>query len=157
MKTKVIFLMTSLVLFSVLLVFFLTKAGDSAVAGGSEVLRTEQESFQLISGGPGVFAETGDLTAAEFQKLRNAGREFVVIDVREPDEFAGGRIPGAKNIPLGKLAGRLGEIPKDKDVVLVCRSGRRSGMALDTLKANGYTKAHNLLGGMNGWDGSVDR
>jgi rhodanese-related sulfurtransferase len=74
-----------------------------------------------------------------------------VLDVRTPEEFAAGHVPGAVNISHEQLATRLAEVPKDKDVVLYCRSGRRAGMAADVLRANGYTRLSHLDGDMQAW------
>lgn len=89
------------------------------------------------------------IDAAKANQL--AGRDdVVVLDVREDWEFASGHVPGAQWIPLGELAGRLDEVPKDKTVVAVCRSGNRSGQATELLRQNGF-QAHNMAGGMNAW------
>ena len=74
-----------------------------------------------------------------------------VLDVRTPQEFAEGHVPGAVNVPHDQLASRLGEVPKDKDVVLYCRSGRRSALAAGVLAANGYTRVSQLEGDMQAW------
>lgn len=80
----------------------------------------------------------------------------VIVDVREPDEFRGGRIPGSRSIPLGTLAARTGEIPRDCEVVVVCLSGARSSAACKHLQASGV-QAKNLNGGMIGWRGPLER
>ena len=76
-----------------------------------------------------------------------------VIDVREPDEYSGafGHILGAKLVPLGSLVARLEELPKDKPLVMVCRSGARSAQATVLLKNKGVAKVANLAGGMLRW------
>ena len=74
-----------------------------------------------------------------------------VLDVRTPQEYAEGHVPGAVNVPYDQLASRLAEVPKDKDVVLYCKSGRRAGIAADVLAANGYTRLSHLEGDMNAW------
>ena len=74
-----------------------------------------------------------------------------VLDVRTPEEYAAGHVPGAVNVPYDQVASRLAQIPKDKDVVLYCRSGRRAGLAADVLAANGYTKLEHLQGDMQAW------
>jgi phage shock protein E len=74
-----------------------------------------------------------------------------VLDVRTPQEFADGHVPGAVNVPYDQLASRLAEVPKDKDVVLYCKSGRRAGIAADVLAANGYKRLSHLEGDMNAW------
>jgi rhodanese-related sulfurtransferase len=74
-----------------------------------------------------------------------------LLDVRTPQEYAEGHIAGAVNVPYDQLATRLAEVPKDKDVVLYCRSGRRAGIAADVLAANGYTRLSHLEGDMIAW------
>jgi phage shock protein E len=69
-----------------------------------------------------------------------------VVDVRSPDEFRDGSYPGAVNIPLQTLAARLGELPRDKPVVLYCASGARSGMAARQLKQAGFADVTNAGG-----------
>ena len=81
----------------------------------------------------------------------NAQGKVTVIDVREDWEFAEGHIPGATLIPLGSLPDRVDEIPNDKPVVLVCRSGNRSGQAFRFLSGEGFEDVHNMTGGMNNW------
>ena len=76
-----------------------------------------------------------------------------VIDVREADEYASGHLPEARNFPVGSLAERAGELDKLKDtpLILVCQSGARSGGACKTLTKLGFTKVHNLEGGIAAW------
>jgi rhodanese-related sulfurtransferase len=73
-----------------------------------------------------------------------------ILDVREPDEWDAGHIDGALHIPLADLPGRVGELPADEDLVVVCRTGGRSGRATAWLVQNGYD-AVNLDGGMGAW------
>lgn len=70
-----------------------------------------------------------------------------IIDVRSPDEFADGAYPGAKNIPVNALVGRLNDVgPKDKPVVVYCASGGRSAVAAQILRANGFVDVLNAGG-----------
>ena len=85
------------------------------------------------------------------QRLTSGERPPVVIDVREPDEYAAGHIEHAQLVPLGMIGEGL-DVPKDHQVVLVCRSGRRSGQAQETLAAQGYTNVSNMQGGMLAWE-----
>ena len=78
-------------------------------------------------------------------------QHLFVLDVRTPQEFAEGHVPGAVNVPYDQLASRLAEVPQDKDVVLYCKSGRRAGIAADVLAANGYTRLAHLEGDMPAW------
>jgi len=74
----------------------------------------------------------------------------LVVDVREPVEWDAGHIPGSVLIPLGELGARVGELPRDRRMVIVCRTGSRSGYAADALHGAGYDVA-NLRGGLFAW------
>lgn len=73
-----------------------------------------------------------------------------ILDVRQPEEFQGGHIAGAKLIPLNELSKRMNELPKNKEIICVCQSGNRSRSAAGMLTASGY-KAINMTGGMFAW------
>jgi phage shock protein E len=75
----------------------------------------------------------------------------LIVDVREPDEFSAGHIDGAVLAPLASVVERLGSVGKDREIVLVCRSGRRSANAYGILADQGYTNLRNLEGGMLAW------
>ncbi len=77
--------------------------------------------------------------------------DVVFIDVREQDEYDAGHIPGVTLIPLGSVPSRMNEIPKDKTVIAVCRSGNRSSQATQYLRDQGFDNVHNMNGGMNEW------
>ncbi|AEV15833.1 MAG: rhodanese-like domain-containing protein [Thermus sp.] len=77
--------------------------------------------------------------------------EVFILDVREPNEFQAGRIPGAVNIPVRELPKRMGELPKGiKPIIVYCGSGHRGGMALVFLKGQGYN-VKNIIGGFKAW------
>jgi rhodanese-related sulfurtransferase len=76
-----------------------------------------------------------------------------VLDVRTTEEFTAGHVPGAVNIPYDQVASRLAEVPKDRDVVLYCRSGRRAQLAAAVLADNGYARLEHLQGDMPAWAG----
>jgi|JRYD01.1.fsa_nt_gb rhodanese-related sulfurtransferase len=82
---------------------------------------------------------------------------LVILDVRTPEEFAAGHIPGAINIPVGEIGARLAELEasRDKTIVAYCRSGRRAGVALKALHEAGFTKLSHLAGDMPGWEESA--
>jgi adenylyltransferase/sulfurtransferase len=98
--------------------------------------------------------ETGEdeaMTADQLRQWRADGTPHVLIDVREPSEHAVNRIDGAILIPLRQLPGRLSEIPKGQPVVVHCKMGGRSAIAVGMLKLAGYD-AHNLKGGIQAWE-----
>ena len=88
---------------------------------------------------------------ALFERQAKKDQSLFVLDVRSPEEFAAGHVPGAVNVPYDQVASRLAEIPTDKDVVIYCRSGRHTGLAAEVLEANGYTKLEHLQGDMQAW------
>ena len=83
------------------------------------------------------------------EKLKNGNRPFL-LDVREKQELRDGYISGSKLIPLGQLPNRMKELPKDREIICVCRSGNRSRSAAKQLIAAGYS-ASNMKGGMLAW------
>ena len=95
------------------------------------------------------------ITAKELEQKLKAGESLNIIDVREDEEVAMGKIPGAKHITLGQIPGRLTELDKNQHYYMVCRSGGRSGKACQFLAQNGYDVT-NMTGGMLDWEGEVE-
>jgi len=97
-----------------------------------------------------------DITPSEVaEKLKN-GEEIVLVDVREPYEWETGHVSEATHIPLAQVPGRLDDIPRDRDVVMICRSGGRSERARQYLAQQGYARVKNMVGGMQRWAREVD-
>ncbi|MEC1868862.1 rhodanese-like domain-containing protein [Bacillus paralicheniformis] len=92
------------------------------------------------------------LTEEEF---RAGYRKSQLIDVREPNEYEGGHILGARNIPLSQLKQRKSEIRPDKPVYLYCQNNVRSGRAAQTLRKHGCKEIYNLKGGFKKWGGKI--
>jgi len=91
-----------------------------------------------------------DITTAEAPAwLRERGA--LVVDVREPAEYASGHVPGAISIPQADLALRLDDIPRERDVLVVCEGGVRSLRASKFLRQTGFASVNNLVGGTNAW------
>ncbi|OZM58160.1 rhodanese [Lottiidibacillus patelloidae] len=95
-----------------------------------------------------------ELTVKEVEQLIK-DKQVSLIDVREVDEVEAGKIPGIKNIPLSEFTERIAEIEKDKEHILICRSGNRSGKACAYLTQLGYNVI-NMSGGMLEWEGEVE-
>jgi rhodanese-related sulfurtransferase len=98
--------------------------------------------------------EPGWIESAELQRRLAAGDALVIVDVRQPDEFATppGHLPGAVNVPLPELADRMADIAARKQsVVLVCKTDRRSARAATELLAAGLRDVAVLRGGTDGW------
>ncbi len=77
-----------------------------------------------------------------------------LLDVREDDEFTAGHAPGAVHLPMAEVPARRGEVPADRDVVVVCRVGARSAQVVAYLRAGGWDNVSNLDGGMHAWAGA---
>lgn len=94
------------------------------------------------------------MSSISVKELKEKLKEFVIVDVREPDETSQGTIQDAKAIPLGKLMRDVGKgvitFPKDKPIVCYCGSGIRGSIAVDFLQKKGYN-ALNLEGGYSAW------
>lgn len=84
----------------------------------------------------------------EARKVLSAGG--VLLDVREDEEWEAGHAPEATHVPLTELESRIEEVPRDKDVVVTCRSGARSSRVVSALEGAGFS-LHNLDGGMKDW------
>lgn len=97
------------------------------------------------------------LSAAAFKQELDPSKKSLLIDVRERGEFKGGHIQGAKNIPLSELNRRLGDIPKDRNLLLYCRSGMRSKNAARILAKHGYNRLAHLRGGISAWSGPLSK
>lgn len=85
---------------------------------------------------------------AELERAHAEGA--LVVDVREPDEYASGHVPGARSVPLDSVPDRLGELPKDQPVYVVCKSGGRSAKGAEVMAQAGLD-ARSVDGGTAGW------
>lgn len=103
-------------------------------------------------------ATTEDLNVrvAEAQELWEK-QEAIILDVRTEEEYAQGHIPGVLFIPLDQLPTRIEEVPKDKKMLIICRSGNRSLEATQLLRDKGYTHVYNVTEGMSSWKGLVEK
>lgn len=89
-----------------------------------------------------------EIDIAEAVRRLDAGT--FVLDVREPDEYEEGHVPGAPLIPLGDIVERADEVPTDREVLVICKSGGRSRKAAEALRARGVD-AVNIAGGTMAW------
>jgi rhodanese-related sulfurtransferase len=90
-----------------------------------------------------------EISVGEAVRRRDAGA--FMLDVRQPEEWVQAHIPGSTLIPLGELAARVREVPRDRDIVVVCRSGNRSQEGRDILRKAGRTRVASMAGGLLGW------
>ena len=98
-----------------------------------------------------------EISAAELKKLQETEGDVQLIDVRQPDEYAFARIPGAKLIPLGEIVRRMDELDETRVAILQCKMGGRSAKAIEILRLAGYKgEMKNLRGGITSWSDEVD-
>ncbi len=114
---------------------------------------------QLFSSGPTLadidpnmdLATLGKTVTVHHAAALKHRKDIMLIDVREDWEYAQGHIPGVKHIPLGDIGKKLKKIPRNKTVILTCRSGSRSGRAYAQLTSKGFDNVHNMTGGFLAW------
>ena len=94
------------------------------------------------------------ITTDELQQKLEAGEKLELVDVREDEEVAAGMIPGAKHIKMMEIPNRMNELEREKEYIIICRSGARSSNVCQYLQDQGY-KVRNMVGGMLEWKGSV--
>ena len=118
------------------------------------MIRAGLAALALLFSTPGCAGETPRLGQdALLERMSSGSAELVVLDVRTAQEFEQGHVPGAINISHDELEARLPELAadRDKDVVVYCRSGRRAGLAIETLRQAGFRRPLHLEGDYLGW------
>ena len=96
-----------------------------------------------------------DMTPEELKQRLDAGDDLFVLDVREPNEYQICNL-GGHLIPLNELPKRVSELDPSREIVVHCKMGGRSAKAVDFLKQAGFTRVHNLAGGINAWAERID-
>ena len=118
--------------------------------------------YEEFCGIPGHEIETGsagepwDITPTELEAQLKSGTSLCLVDVRQPHEMEISHLDGTRNIPLEQLAVRCAELDPQDEIVLICKAGVRSARALHILRGEGFSKLHNLKGGLNAWAREVD-
>uniref|UniRef100_A0A831UEU0 Rhodanese-like domain-containing protein n=1 Tax=Geobacter metallireducens TaxID=28232 RepID=A0A831UEU0_GEOME len=92
-----------------------------------------------------------DIRSGEAKSLLAAKKNAFLLDVRTPAEFRQGRLQGAVLIPISEVERRLGEIPRNRPVVVYCAVGSRSGLVAGFLAQKGYREVYNMADGIVGW------
>ena len=124
---------------------------DAEESADTPISAVEESADAPISA---VDASAGTpISAAQLAERIEAGTAPLILDVRNPDEYAEAHIPGAINIPRNELSRRLAELPSDKsrEIVVHCYGGRRAGLAEETLRGSGYSNVRDLTGHWQEW------
>jgi adenylyltransferase/sulfurtransferase len=130
----------------------LQKDPECAVCGSHPTIR----ELKAYEGYCGVQENLMDMTVKELKERMDRGDAPRLIDVREPHEAAICSIPGGELIPAGQFAQQLGELDENEEVVIYCKTGGRSGLAVQMMKHRGFTNARNLAGGVIAWINEID-
>jgi rhodanese-related sulfurtransferase/rubrerythrin len=99
--------------------------------------------------------ETMNVDQAKEWFIGNKGSEFIILDVRQPEEYRSGHLPGAVFIPLPDLINKVGGLDHAKPIIAYCRSGNRSRAAAAFLLSYGFSKVYSMDGGITAWNGQV--
>jgi glyoxylase-like metal-dependent hydrolase (beta-lactamase superfamily II)/rhodanese-related sulfurtransferase len=129
-------------------VLSLARVGYENVAGylAGGISTWQSEGLPTTSG------DVQDISPQDLAQKLASGEDLMVVDVREPWEFAQGHVPGAMLIPLQSLGGKLSKLDPEKPVAVICASGNRSESAAALLGQKGFKKVYNILNGMYGWE-----
>jgi molybdopterin/thiamine biosynthesis adenylyltransferase/rhodanese-related sulfurtransferase len=133
--------------------FKFSRRDECAVCGKQPTIKEPQDAAEFCSSD--VLAAIRRLSAPELQ-VRLVREPVVLIDVREPREFAAGHVADAINVPIAELQQRIGELPRDQQLIFVCRSGARSLMACGIAARAGIITIAHLEGGLLAWMNEVD-
>jgi rhodanese-related sulfurtransferase len=106
----------------------------------------------LLVATPGFSAMTRNLDATKARDLVATEKQLYILDVRTPQEFAQVRLADAQLIPIDSLLKRIGELPKDRPILVYCAVGQRSSQVSSYLTQAGYPDIYNLTGGIWGWE-----
>lgn len=97
-----------------------------------------------------------EVSVQELKRELDSVTPPILIDVREADELEISHFPVFIHIPMSQIPSRRDELVEDADLVIVCRSGSRSGRITNYLLSSGYTRVRNLAGGINAWAAAID-
>lgn len=133
---------------------------ECPVCGDRPTIREliDYHEFCGVARGAGVEDQPAgaDLTPPQLKAKMDRGDDFLLLDVREPNEVQICRLPGSVLIPMREVPRRLGELDRNKEIVVYCRSGARSGKIADLLRSQGFANVRNLTGGILAWSDQVD-
>lgn len=138
---------------------FKLKKDSQCPVCGSQPTVTELIDYVGFCGVPAIEGlEVPEVAAAEVRDALDRGDEFLLLDVREPDEVTTAQIEGSRGLPLGELEARMDELAswRQRRIVVHCHTGARSARACQALRAAGFRNVANLAGGIEAWSLTVD-
>jgi hydroxyacylglutathione hydrolase len=130
---------------------FIDQLSESVPARPLNITSIEATNRGLADHSWAMLTTSPEVTEIELAKLESRAAETLLIDVREPVEYAEGHVPGAVNLPQADLAARLDELPRDQPIFVICQGGYRSLRAAQFLKQMGFGLVESVAGGTAGW------
>jgi rhodanese-related sulfurtransferase len=129
-------------------------AGCSGESGGAEESQEAARQVAVPDGPTPTLSSPQVITSADLVKRLEGEDVPVILDVRSPEEYAGGHIPGAINVPYDQIAANLDSLESflAAEIVVYCRTGRRAGVAEKALREAGFTQVVDLEGHMTSWN-----
>ena len=97
-----------------------------------------------------------EISVTELKRMHDETEPFMLLDVREDDEIATASLDFARHIPMASVPERLGSLPKDRPIIVMCHGGTRSGRVAKYLRENGFPDVANLTGGIDAWSVEID-
>lgn len=135
--------------------FKLRRDSECPVCGENPTI-TAPIDYEQFCGATDNTATVPEISVGELKRKQDAGETYLLLDVREPNEYEIARIEGAKLIPLGQLAARVEELRDGREIVIHCHSGMRSAHAVQMLRKAGLQNVFNLAGGIDAWSEEID-
>ena len=123
---------------------------------------TELIDYEVFCGVPQAASAKAEqenvpsFSVAELRRKLDAGENFLLLDIRESYEYDIAHLPGTKLIPPGDLPSRMSELDSAQDIILYCKNGQRSAQAVRQLQEAGFSKLHNVAGGIDAWASEID-
>lgn len=135
--------------------FHLRRDPECPVCGENPRI-TAPIDYETFCGGPGVASEVPEIDVRALQTKLASAEPCILLDVREPFEVEVAQIAGANLIPLGQLPSRLGELDREKEILVLCHGGTRSAQAAEFLRSAGFERVFNVAGGIDAWSVEID-
>jgi len=137
--------------------FNLRRDAECPVCGENPTITEPIDYEQFCGIAPAQNAEAiPTISVQELKRKIEANGALTILDVREPFEYEIAHIDGSKLIPLGELPDRFEELPRDREIVAHCKSGKRSAQAVQLLRRAGFTNVVNVAGGIEAWANEID-
>jgi adenylyltransferase/sulfurtransferase len=136
--------------------FNIRRDPECPVCGEQPTIFSPIDYEQFCGAAPATDAAVPTISVHDLKRKMETNGAITIVDVREPFEYEIARIEGSRLIPLGELSARLDELERDQEIVALCKSGCRSGQAVQMLRAAGFSRSYSLVGGIDAWANEIE-